>query len=217
MAQFAGNQLTCIRGERTVFSGLDFALQDGDVLVLVGPNGSGKTSLLRMMAGLLPPVSGELTWNDRTFRDEIDDQNFHVHYVGHLSAVKPMLTVHENLDFWAGLNIKENQGEDRADFQFGVEAALNTFAIDHLADVPARYLSAGQKRRVALARLLTTPAPLWLLDEPATALDSAAMKILDGLIASHRASGGMVVLATHATTRPPQSVTLDVQIYCGSA
>ncbi len=189
MENFTGQALTCERGGRTVFRGLDFTLQAGAALVLSGPNGSGKTSLLRLMAGLLEAAQGSIAWGGEAITDDTEAHNGRLHYVGHQDAVKPMLSVTENLAFWAGLR--------EAAPGFGVHAALQAFAIAHLAQVPGRVLSAGQKRRVALGRLLGAPAPLWLLDEPATSLDAAAEAGLMDAIGRHREGGGMVVVCSH--------------------
>lgn len=185
--QFSGAGLACFRGGRMVFAGLEFRLQPGEAIVLRGPNGSGKSSLLRIMAGLLQPAAGTLAWHDASVSDEPETHFSRLHYVGHHDAVKPVLTVSENVRFWARLR---GQGG-------GVAAALDAFAIGHLADVPGRFLSAGQKRRVNLARILAHPAPLWLLDEPTTALDQDTIGRFERALARHRAGGGMVVASTH--------------------
>lgn len=190
MENFSGQGLTCERGGRTVFRGLDFALGAGGALVLSGPNGSGKTSLLRLMAGLLDPAAGTMTWGGADINEDGEAHNARLHYVSHQDAVKPMLSVTENLVFWAGLRAESTPG-------FGVEAALRAFAISHLADIPGRFLSAGQKRRVALGRLLSSAATLWLLDEPATSLDAAAEAALMEAIGRHREGGGRVVVCAH--------------------
>lgn len=205
MAQFAGFQLHCVRGERTVFSGLDFTLDPGQALVLQGPNGSGKSSLLRVMAGLLRPEAGTVTWDGEETRGDPDAHGARLHYIGHGNAVKPALSVRENLGFWSGLRAPREG--------FGVVAALRRFEIAHLADLPARYLSAGQCRRLALARLLGAPAPLWLLDEPANALDARSTEILAEVIGEHRARGGSVVLATHARDVPADMRCLSLSDY----
>ena len=187
MMRFFGDNLTCFRGERVVFGGLSFAVEAGQALVLRGPNGSGKSSLLRMMAGLLQPFTGAVQWHDGPIGDEPDQHHSRLHYVGHADAVKPVLTVSENIGFWAALRTTSPN----------VSAALSAFGISGLADVPGRFLSAGQKRRVNLARILAAPATLWLLDEPATALDANAITALQSAIAQHRADGGMVIASTH--------------------
>jgi len=188
MSIFSGQNLICVRGERTVFSGLDFNLDAGGALVLIGPNGSGKSSLLRLMTGLLPPFSGTVAWENTAIGEDPEAHGGRMHYVGHFDAVKPVLSVAENVAFWASLR------KSQADTQ----AALEAFGIAHLADVPGRFLSAGQKRRVNLARILAAPAPLWLLDEPTTALDKQTIAALEATIARHREGGGMVVISTHS-------------------
>lgn len=184
--EFSGHDLCCIRGERVVFVHLDFKLHSSEALILLGPNGSGKSSLLRLMAGLNSPVHGKLLWNGSSA--------LRVHYLGHTDAVKPMLTVSENLDFWTRLN-----GGDRR----SVSPALERFGLENLCDIPGSFLSAGQKRRLALARLLTTPASLWLLDEPSVGLDAGSQAILESVLAEHRSDGGMVVISTHTTLTLP--------------
>ena len=187
MALFSGENILCFRGERTVFADLSFRIQLGEALVLRGPNGSGKSTLLRLMAGLLKPHDGTITWDGENISDDPEGHNAHLHYVGHADAIKPVLSVHENIVFWA--NLRANAGP--------IEAALDAFGIGYLTDVPGRFLSAGQKRRVNLARILASPAELWLLDEPTTALDAEAISDLEREIAIHRASGGMVIASTH--------------------
>jgi len=207
MVQFTGSQLHCIRGERIVFSGLDFKIEAGQALVLQGANGSGKSSLLRLMAGLLTPESGSLLWDGEKMEEGADVHGARLHYLGHGNAVKPALSVRENLRFWTGLRkAKESKAQDG----FGVDVALKRFDIAHLADLPARFLSAGQCRRLALARLLCAPVPLWLLDEPANALDARSTEILADLIGEHRAQGGMVALATHARDVPTDMQSLEL-------
>jgi heme ABC exporter ATP-binding subunit CcmA len=204
MAEFSGKDLVCVRGERTVFTDLSFQLTSGGALVLTGPNGAGKSSLLRMMAGLLPPAAGVLAWDGGAVTDDAEGHSRRVRYVAHADAVKSALNVAENLRTWAVLWGGPASADQRGD------KALATFGIDRLADVPARYLSAGQKRRLALARLLVAPAALWLLDEPRTGLDSDAERRLDRAVETHRAAGGMVVMALHGGDRPPGARTLDL-------
>ena len=177
--------LAVFRGERLVFRDLDFSLAAGQALVLAGPNGSGKSTLLRLLAGLVRPIAGRLLWADVDALADLSGHAARVAYVGHQDAVKPGLTAAENLRFAARL-------------AGGVVAeALAAMGLDDLADLPARMLSAGQKRRLALARLALTAAPLWLLDEPTLGLDTASIGRFGGLLAAHRAHGGMVVAATH--------------------
>jgi heme exporter protein A len=190
-AEFAGEALTCLRGERLVFEKLSFRARPGEALLLTGPNGSGKSSLLRLMAGLLPPAAGRLLWGEDAIADDPEAHRARLHYVGHLDALKPALTVAENLSFYAAL--RGVPADDAA-----LERAMDAFRIDRLADTPARFLSQGQRRRVALARLLAAPAPLWLLDEPTLALDDAALAALAAVLISHLAAGGHVIAATHA-------------------
>ena len=207
-ATFKGEGLVCVRGERTVFRGLDFHIQPGGALILIGPNGAGKSSLLRMMAGLLRPYEGAVKWGDEDAFDDMDGHGAKLHYVGHHDAVKPVLTGGENIRFWAEL-----RGQDES----GVERGLDTFDIRHLYDVPGRFMSAGQKRRVNLARIIAAPAQLWLLDEPTTALDKATIKRLEKAIQAHRDAGGMVVLSTHADIVMPGAKVLDVSQFACTA
>jgi heme exporter protein A len=204
MAEFSGETLVCVRGERTVFVGVSFRLASGGALVLAGPNGSGKSSLLRMMAGLLPPADGLLTWEGAPVGDDPEAHRRRVRYIAHAEAVKPALTVAENLLAWSVLWGGSAGAENRT------VAALEAFGIDRLADLPARYLSAGQKRRLALARLLVAPGSLWLLDEPRTGLDADAERRLDHAVRRHREGGGMVVMALHGGERPGDARTLDL-------
>lgn len=197
---FHGTGLVCVRGGRTVFEGLDFRLAPGGALVLVGPNGSGKSSLLRLMAGLGRPAAGTIAWGGEDVREDPAAHRARLHYVGHADAVKPVMTVAEDVRFWAALDGRE------AD----VGAALDALGIAHLADVPGQYLSAGQRRRLALARLVAAPAELWLLDEPKTALDADAQRRLDAAVASHRAGGGRVAVASHGGDAPADAEVLDV-------
>ena len=205
MPQFTGVDLVCFRGERTVFAGLGFTLEPGSALLLRGPNGSGKSSLLRLMAGLAKPLSGSIKWDGENINADPEAHNANLHYVGHADPVKPVLTVGENLRFWALM--KNGGGKDE------VTAALDQLGIGHLESVPGRFLSAGQKRRVNLARLLAAPAALWLLDEPATALDRAAAQSLDAAIETHRSGGGMVVISTHAEAAQKDAAIIDLATF----
>ena len=195
--------LICVRGERTVFSGLNFNLEAGGALVLIGPNGSGKSSLIRLMTGLLPPAAGRLSWNDEAISEDPEAHGGRMHYVGHHDAVKPVLSVAENVSFWTSLR----------GGAVDVMTALKIFGIAHLADVPGRFLSAGQKRRVNLARIFAAPAPLWLLDEPTTSLDKQTITALEASITAHRVSGGMVVISTHSDMNLENFQVLDLADY----
>jgi heme exporter protein A len=199
MPLFTGHDLTCVRGERRVFAGLAFALDPGRALVLTGANGSGKTSLMRLMAGLGRPAEGEIRWDGENIAGDPESHNARLQFVGHGDTVKPALTARENVAFWTAL-----RGDGDPD------AGLAAFALDALAEVPGRFLSAGQRRRVNLARLAAARAELWLLDEPATALDSDSVACLQRAIARHRAAGGMVVLSTHGGLDVPDAAFLDL-------
>ncbi len=193
MSLFEGKDLLCVRGERVVFEGLSFALDQGEAILLTGANGSGKSSLLRLMAGLLRPIAGELRWKGAPI--DSDDHNQRLHYVGHMDAVKPALTVAENLQFWTAL--AGSAPQESGSF------ALSILGLSPLADIPARMLSAGQKRRLALARLIAIPAPLWLLDEPTIALDAQSAGVLREAILAHLKSGGLAAIATHSDLGVP--------------
>ena len=190
---FSGSKLVCVRGGRVVFAALEFGVSAGEALVLLGPNGSGKSSLLRVLAGLLKPYSGALAWQGQPVAENPEGHAHRSHYVGHHDAIKPVLSVAENVRFWARLHDCEAVAAGQR-----VEAALERFGLSHLAGIPGKMLSAGQKRRTNLARLLAAPSPLWLLDEPTTALDRKSIKVLEAVMAEHRAAGGIVVLSTHA-------------------
>src|SRR6266404_3422048 len=191
-ADLVAADLACRRGERLVFAGLSFRLPAGGALVLRGANGSGKTSLLRLLAGLTAPAAGHLSWGLTPIEDDLAHHRARLHYVGHQDGVKPGLTPRETLAFWAAL-----RGCGIRCRASVLDAALASFALEPVADWPCRWLSAGQRRRLALARLSVTPATLWLLDEPFSALDHDNQNRLEQAIAAHRAAGGRVVLATH--------------------
>lgn len=186
--RLAGNGLACLRGGREVFSGVNFSVSAGDALLVTGPNGAGKTTLLRAIAGLLRFAAGRLDLaNSPDPEATLAEQT---HYVGHQDALKPALTVAENLAFWtAYLGSVDDQG--------GLLDSLATVGLAELTDTPAAYLSAGQRRRLSLARLVAAPRPIWLLDEPTTALDTRAQDVLTQLFQAHRDSGGIIIAATH--------------------
>ncbi len=207
MPLFEGRGLICDRGERRVFADLDFAVPAGGALVLTGPNGSGKSSLLRLMAGLLRPAAGRMTWDGRDLREDVEGHRARLHYVGHLDAVKPVLSAAENLAFWA-----DGAGSGPA----AVEEALARFDLAWLANVAGRMLSAGQKRRLALARLLARPAELWLLDEPTVGLDSDSRRRFSEVLADHRAGGGRAVVATHTSLELPDAEWLGLEAFAAA-
>ena len=192
--RLTGEGLSAERGGRAVFAGVGFAVGGGELMAVTGPNGAGKSTLLRVVAGLLPPVAGSV----RLEPDPPGGLAASVHYFGHLDGLKPSLTVADNLGFARRLF---GGGGD-------IETALETVGLAHLLDLPAGRLSAGQKRRVALARLLVSERPVWLLDEPATALDTAAEATLGRLIAAHLARGGVAVAATHRPLPVTPAATL---------
>ena len=202
--RFRGEGLACVRGERLVFTGLDYQLGPGDAMLLVGPNGSGKSSLLRLMAGLARPAAGRVLWDDFAAGDDAGRHFSRLHYVGDRDAVKPHLSVAENLAMWAGLR---GGGEPEA------AAALDKFGLGRLGDFAARFLSAGQRRRLALARIVATPAALWLLDEPTVALDRESVAALMAAIAAHRAGGGIAVIATNVELALDGAATLELAGY----
>ncbi|MGU9979430.1 heme ABC exporter ATP-binding protein CcmA [Phreatobacter sp. HK31-P] len=183
--RLTADALTCQRGGRVVFAGLSFAVASGEAVQVTGPNGAGKSSLLRLIAGLVRIEAGRLMLDGGDDEATIGEQ---CHYCGHQDAFKGSLTVAENLAFWT--DYLGGGGTDAG-------TALGRLGIDHLADLPAGYLSAGQRRRLALARLLTVARPVWLLDEPTAALDLASQKVLAGIMVEHVAGGGMILAATH--------------------
>jgi heme exporter protein A len=184
--------LSCQRGGRAVFEGLGFSVAAGEALLVTGRNGAGKSSLLRMIAGLLRIAGGTLSLTGGDPERSIGEQ---AHYLGHSDALKPALTVAENLAFWTEWLGSDLGGEPAADGNTG--GALATVGLDTLAGLPAAYLSAGQRRRLSIARLVAAKRPLWLLDEPTSALDTASQGMLLDLMRAHLSGGGIIVAATH--------------------
>ncbi len=187
MMRLSASRLTIERGGRTILRDLDFTVDAGEMLIVTGRNGAGKSTLLRALAGLLPLASGALQLSPSS-EDGIAEQT---HYIGHSDALKSSLTAAENLEFFAAL-LDLGRGASEP------YAALDSLGLRHVADLPAAYLSAGQKRRAALARLLVARRPIWLLDEPTTALDAASQALILSVIAAHLSTGGLVVDSTHA-------------------
>jgi heme exporter protein A len=183
--RLSGRGIRCVRGGREVFSGLDLETGPGEALAITGANGSGKTSLLRMIAGLLALAGGSIVLEGGDTELTLAEQ---AHYLGHRDALKPALSVIENLSFW-----RDFLGGEAAD----AHQALVAVGLEHAALLPAGYLSAGQRRRLSIARLLTVHRPIWLLDEPVNALDAAGQSMFAGLMDSHLGSGGLIVAATH--------------------
>jgi heme exporter protein A len=208
--ELKGTDLACVRGGRRVFSGINFSVESSKSLVLTGANGAGKSSLLRLVAGLIRPAEGSLALVGGDSELNIGEQ---AHYVGHLDPLKPALTVMENLSFWVCfLN-----GEAPAKYRDAVQRGLDAVGLGELGHLPAGYLSAGQRRRLSLARMLAVPRPIWLLDEPTTALDAASQERLSRVMRAHLGDGGIILAATHGPVGlddagelrlgPPQAVT----------
>jgi heme exporter protein A len=188
MTELSLENIALERGERRIAEGISARVASGGTLLLQGPNGSGKSTLLRVLAGLLPPAEGAITWNGADVMRDREAHRARLCYLGHQDALKAGLTALENLQFWARYGTA-NSGN--------AEAALGAFGLRRLADRPARMLSAGQKRRLALGRLALTDAQLWLLDEPVTALDTEAREAFVALLGRHLSGGGLAVIATH--------------------
>lgn len=181
--------LGCERDGRQLFANLDMQVFPGDIVQVEGPNGSGKTSLLRILTTVSHDYQGELLWRGQPFQKARLDYLNHLLYLGHLPGVKKALTPRENLNWFSGMNSGHNQVK--------IEQALDGVGLYGFEDVPCYSLSAGQHRRVALARLYLTPAQVWILDEPFTAIDKQGVANLEGLLSEHAAGGGAIILTTH--------------------
>lgn len=195
--KISGQQLACERGGRIVFADLDFTALSGRMLVLRGPNGAGKTSLLRLIAGLAEPVAGSITfeWALLPADSQLGE---HVHFIAHQDAIKLHLSVEENLKFWAGFLGGSN-----------VTGAMQAMNLEELGGYQAQLLSAGQKRRLGLARLALVEKPVWLLDEPTVGLDTASQQLLAGMMMRHLESEGIIIASTHIDLPVKSSDILD--------
>jgi heme exporter protein A len=184
--RLSGSDLACQRGGREVFTGVNFSVASGEALTIVGRNGAGKSSLLRMVVGLVRIADGRIALDGGDPELNVAEQ---AHYLAHQDALKPSLSVAENLRFWSGF-----LGTGAAD----IAEPLAAVGLDTLADLPAAYLSAGQRRRLSIARILAVKRPIWLLDEPTSALDAAAQERLAEFMRAHIAGGGLILAATHS-------------------
>lgn len=198
--QLCGRNVTCVRGGRDIFAGLDFEISSGSALAVTGPNGAGKSSLLRIVAGLLPQAAGEIILNGGGDDLTLAEQS---HYLGHRDPIKGALTVRENLEFWDAFLGGETTGATES---------LAAVRLAHAADLPAAFLSAGQRRRLSIARLLAVRRPIWLLDEPVSALDTEGQSLFTALMRAHLADGGIVLAATHGPLGIPAQ-----ELHIGSA
>ncbi|PCI06014.1 MAG: heme ABC transporter ATP-binding protein CcmA [Hyphomicrobiales bacterium] len=191
--------LSAIRGEQTIFSNVSFSLKSGDLLLVTGTNGSGKSTLLRVIAGLLHTFSGkiELSGDDQPIQHQC-------HYLGHQNVLKPTMSVEENLDFW-----RKYCGSPDDE----IEIALEKVGLAGVQDIPAGYLSAGQKRRIAIARLLVTKRTLWLVDEPTAALDAKSEKMFADILQTHLEKGGIAIAATHQPLGIKTAQKLDMDAH----
>ncbi len=206
--------LACVRGSRRLFSDLNFSLAAGTLLQVTGPNGSGKTSLQRIICGLMAPDAGEVKWGDANIKSLGEDYSSNFIYIGHRHGVKDELTSVENLRIAAGLTGAELTKNDAA-------RALGEVGLAGREDLPARFLSEGQKRRSALARLITSRRTLWVLDEVLASLDTAAIRMVESLIERHLSEGGMAIVTTHQplnlTAGSIQQLELAGEVPIGSA
>jgi len=203
-AHLEGLALQCARGGQTLFRDFDFSLQAGTLLQIIGANGSGKTTLLKVLTGLMEASAGEVHWKGKNIRAALPEYHRELCYIGHSLGFKLELNSFENLAFTKVLN--------ESDHSLTIEQALSHVGLAAVAGRTAKYLSAGQKRRLALARLLITPATLWLLDEPFSALDDGGRQMVEKMLAEHIAGGGMAVVTTHQemNVRPVQTCRLEI-------
>jgi heme exporter protein A len=197
--RISASNLGCVRGSREIFRNINFSVSSGQALAVLGPNGAGKSSLLRIVAGVLRTMSGRLSLEGGDPELTIPEQ---AHYLGHLDALKPSLSVAENLAFWARY-LGPGPGV--------LADALEAVGLAPIRDLPAGYLSAGQRRRLSIARLVAVRRPIWLLDEAASALDQAAQARLIELMRGHLAGGGLILAATHAPLGLDQAQELRLE------
>lgn len=201
-------KISVARGGRTIVRDVSFALEPRRPLILRGPNGTGKTTLLRALAGFLPLSAGAIHLDGNDHSDETTVADV-CHYIGHLNGIKPTLSVIENLHFWAGYLALQNAVGMQPDVP-PLPDVLATFGLESLADIPAGYLSAGQKRRLGLARLQAVWRPIWILDEPTVSLDTASTDMLTAVIDAHVACGGLLIAATHVPIGLADAVMLEL-------
>jgi heme exporter protein A len=194
------HDLGCARGGRMVFTGVSFRVEAGTTLAVIGPNGAGKSSLLRLLAGLLRPEAGTIRISGREADVAV------AHYLGHADALKPAQTLRETLRYWQSIYRQEG----RVALDDDIDEAAEIVGVGHAIDLHVAVLSAGQRRRAALARLLLSPRPLWLLDEPASSLDADGEARLGRLMAEHVARGGLIIAATHQVLPIAAQATLDL-------
>ncbi len=194
-------QLSCIRDERVLFGGLNFTLISGQVLLIEGANGAGKTSLLRILTGFRKPDSGELFWDNEAIDNS---QSFYqdTAYIGHNNGLKETLTAQENLNYAQAL----------ASTTLTIDEALEQVGLNGYQETLVRFMSAGQRRRLALARLLCTHKPLWILDEPFTSLDRASIKLFEQFITTHVMQGGLVIMTSHHDTSLPDTLMQKIHL-----
>ena len=205
--QLLGTGLGCVRGGRKVFEGLDFSVSSGEILAVTGPNGSGKSSLLRLIAGLIARDAGALVLEGGSGELALAEQ---LHFLGHRDAVKPSLTVSENIAFWSAFLGGESGSA-------GPQAALEAVGLVGLGGLPAAFLSAGQRRRLSIARLVAVKRPIWLLDEPTNALDEKSRATVAALMAEHLRAGGLIMAATHQPLGLEASAIAPGELRLGAA
>ena len=200
------SNLACRRGGRMLFSGMDLSLTEGDAALITGPNGSGKSSLLRVIAGLIQPLQGQIRWEGQNAQKFSNNFRSALRYVGHSDGLQPVLSVLENLKYWSQLY---GSSQDLEKLNRGLESV----GLFDLSELPARVLSAGQRRRLALARAIATEGRLWLLDEPTVALDRQSINRIETAISEFRASGGIVIASTNAPLNLSDCKVLNISDY----